>query len=64
LIVVLSFLSVAIKGVIEADLVSEPSHPWAVETAATQTKPAYAGFRSLDFPLVRAGGLGFYSRDF
>jgi hypothetical protein len=37
---------------------------WAVSTAATQTKPAYAGFRSLDFPLVRAGGLGFYSRDF
>ena len=36
----------------------------AVETAATQTKPAYAGFSNLDFPLVRAGGLGFYSRDF
>ena len=35
----------------------------AVETAATQTKPAYAGFSNLDFPLVRAGGLGFYSRD-
>jgi hypothetical protein len=36
----------------------------AVETAATQTKPAYAGFRAFDFPSVRAGGLGFYSRDF
>ncbi|AFZ16944.1 CHAT domain-containing protein [Allocoleopsis franciscana] len=36
----------------------------AVETAATQTKPAYAGFTTLDFPLVRAGGLRFYSREF
>ena len=34
----------------------------AVKTAATQPKPAYAGLRNLDFPLVRAGGLGFYSR--
>ena len=31
----------------------------AVETAAIQTKPAYAGFKILDFPLVRAGGLPF-----
>ena len=30
----------------------------AVETAATQTKPAYAGYETLNFPLVRAGGLG------
>jgi hypothetical protein len=37
---------------------------WAVETAATQTKPACAGFKTLEFPLVRAGGLGFYRRDF
>ena len=36
----------------------------AVETAATQTKPAYAGFKTLDFPPVRAGGLRFYSREF
>jgi filamentous hemagglutinin family protein len=36
----------------------------AVETAATQTKPAYAGFTTLDFPPVRAGGLRFYSREF
>src|SRR4028118_34116 len=36
----------------------------AVKTAATQPKPAYAGLRNFDFPLVRAGGLGFYSRDF
>ncbi|HEY9743716.1 MAG TPA: hypothetical protein V6C90_24785 [Coleofasciculaceae cyanobacterium] len=33
----------------------------AVETAATQTKPAYAGYKILDFRLVRAGGLGLYS---
>ncbi len=26
--------------------------------------PAYAGFRNLDFPLIRAGGLSFYSCDF
>ena len=31
----------------------------AVETAATQTKPAYAGFKNLDFSLVRDGGLRF-----
>jgi hypothetical protein len=37
---------------------------WAVETAATQTKPACAGFKTLEFLLVRAGGLGFYRRDF
>ena len=37
---------------------------WAVETAAIQTKPAYAGFKTLVFPLVRAGGLRFYSRQF
>ncbi|MEQ8538780.1 MAG: tetratricopeptide repeat protein [Coleofasciculus sp. D1-CHI-01] len=36
----------------------------AVETAATQTKPAYAGFQIVDSPQVRAGGLGFYSREF
>ena len=36
----------------------------AVETATTQTKPAYAGFKNLDFSLVRDGGLRFYSRDF
>ncbi|MBD2681789.1 MULTISPECIES: hypothetical protein [Nostoc] len=24
-----------------------------LETASTQTKPAYAGFKSLNFPLVR-----------
>ncbi|MBD1894322.1 hypothetical protein [Coleofasciculus sp. FACHB-129] len=41
----------------------------AVETAATQTKPAYAGYRSLYFPLVRAFLTGnaiapeFYSED-
>jgi putative transposase len=33
----------------------------AVETASTQTKPAYAGSETLDFSLVRAGGLGLYS---
>jgi len=37
---------------------------WAVKTAATQTKPAYAGFKNLSFSLVRDGGLRFYSRDF
>ncbi len=37
---------------------------WAVETAATQTKPAYAGFKTLDFPLVREGGLCLCSREF
>ncbi|MEP0877569.1 hypothetical protein NDA00_17310 [Funiculus sociatus GB2-M2] len=36
----------------------------AVKTAATQTKPACAGSKSLNFPLVRAGGLGFCSREF
>ena len=36
----------------------------AVKTAATQTKPACAGFKTVYFSLVRAGGLGFYSRDF
>ncbi len=36
----------------------------AVETAATQTKPAYAGFKTPVFSLVRAGGLGFYSSEF
>ena len=35
-----------------------------VETAATQTKPAYAGFKTLDCLRVRAGGLRFCSRDF
>ncbi len=37
---------------------------WAVKTAAIQTKPACAGSKTFDFPLVRAGGLGFCSRDF
>jgi hypothetical protein len=36
----------------------------AVETVATQTKPASAGFKNLDFLLVRAGGLCFCSREF
>ena len=31
----------------------------AVETAATQTKPAKAGYKNLNLSLVRAGGLGF-----
>jgi hypothetical protein len=35
-----------------------------VETAATQTKPASAGFKNLNFSLIRAGGLGFCSREF
>jgi len=35
---------------------------WAVKTAAIQTKPACAGFKILNISLVRAGGLGFYSR--
>jgi hypothetical protein len=26
--------------------------------------PACGGFKTLEFPLVRAGGLGFYRRDF
>ncbi len=30
----------------------------AVETAATQTKPAYAGYKILALRLVRVGGLG------
>lgn len=29
---------------------------WAVETPTKQTKPAGAGFKSIDFSLVRAGG--------
>jgi len=33
----------------------------AVETAATQTKPVSAGYKTLDFWLVRAGGLSLYS---
>jgi hypothetical protein len=33
----------------------------AVETAATQTKPAFAGYKTLDFWLVRTGGLSLYS---
>ncbi len=37
---------------------------WAVKTAAIQTKPACAGSKTSDFPLVRAGRLGFCSRDF
>ncbi len=36
----------------------------AVKTAAIQTKPACAGSKTFDFPLVRAGGLSFCSRDF
>ena len=36
----------------------------AVKTAATQTKPAYAGFKILDCYLVRADGLCLCSRDF
>jgi hypothetical protein len=36
----------------------------AVETAATQTKPAYAGFKTPDFPLVRLRGLRLSSREF
>ncbi len=36
----------------------------AVETAATQTKPAQAGYKTLDFRLVRAGGLALYSPEF
>lgn len=44
----------------------------AVKTAATQTKPAYAGSKDIDFSLVRllprrtqrVGGLGLYSREF
>jgi hypothetical protein len=36
----------------------------AVETAAIQTKPACAGFKTVDFSLVRVGGLGFYSSEF
>ncbi len=36
----------------------------AVETAATQTKPASAGFKNIDFSLVRAGGLRLCSREF
>jgi hypothetical protein len=37
---------------------------WAVETASTQTKPACAGFKMFDFPLVRVGGLSLYSGEF
>jgi hypothetical protein len=37
---------------------------WAVKTAAIQTKPACAGFKTVDFSLVRVGGLGFYSSEF
>jgi hypothetical protein len=36
----------------------------AVETAATQTKPAYAGSKEFDFSSVHAGELGFYSSEF
>ncbi len=36
----------------------------AVETAAIQTKPAYAGYRNLDLSLVRDGGLRLCSREF
>jgi len=37
---------------------------FAVETAAIQTKPAFAGFKILGFSSVRAGGLRFCSREF
>ena len=37
---------------------------WAVETAATQTKPAYAGYNTSNFSLVREGGLRFCRREF
>jgi len=43
-------------------IISEFAIPYilhlAVETAAIQTKPAYAGYKTPDFPLVRVGGLG------
>ncbi len=35
-----------------------------IKIAATRTKPAYAGYKTPDFRLVRAGGLGLFSRDF
>jgi hypothetical protein len=34
----------------------------AVETAAIQTKPAYAGYKNFDFSLVRVGGLCLFRR--
>jgi hypothetical protein len=36
----------------------------AVETAATQTKPTCAGFKTVDFSLVCVGGLGLYISEF
>ena len=36
----------------------------AVETAAIQTKPAYAGYKNFDFSLVRVGGLRLFRREF
>ncbi|MEQ8962258.1 MAG: ATP-binding protein, partial [Coleofasciculus sp. C2-GNP5-27] len=36
----------------------------AVETATTQTKPAFAGSKTLNLLSVRAGGLGLSSREF
>jgi hypothetical protein len=37
---------------------------WAVKTATTQTRACVGRFQNPSFSLVRAGGLGFYSRDF
>ncbi len=34
------------------------------KSGATQTKPASAGFKTLNLALVRVGGLCLYSRDF
>jgi hypothetical protein len=35
-----------------------------IKIAATRPKPAKARLKNLDLTLVRAGGLGLYSRDF
>jgi len=37
---------------------------WRLKPQLHKLAPAYAGYQTLDFPLVRAGGLGFYSSEF
>ena len=37
---------------------------WRLKPQLHKHAPAYAGLKSVDFSLVRAGGLGFYSREF
>jgi hypothetical protein len=37
---------------------------WRLKPQLNKLAPACAGYQTLDFPLVRAGGLGFWTREF